>query len=132
MNAKEKEKQIMARKEQAGFDAPDDSESMITPSEVIVLGKRKYTIKPLTLRYMKMFESLARGAGNNLFNQEDYDMTLQVVSKAIGEEDVDFIEENITVPELQKVLAITARLSMHGMPNPQGGAKKGGAHGGRA
>jgi len=129
MNAKQKARQIAGVVDKSDNNAPDDSEVLIPKSENVKLAGKTYKIQALPLRYIREVADIAKINKDNQLTMEHYDKTLQVISRAIGEPDIAFIEENLIPVEAGRIIATAYRLSMQGMPNPQGGSKSGGGRG---
>lgn len=129
MNAKQKAKQIAGVESNVTNNAPDDSEVLIPRTEGVNIGGREYKIHGLPLRFIREFTEVLNVKKDSDFTEKHYRKLLEVVSKAVREPDIDFIEDNLTLFEVNQIIATAYRISMTGMPNPQGGAKKGGAHG---
>lgn len=129
MNAEEKEKQIEDMAEKSLKDIPDDSDILVPRTGTANIGGREYKIHGLPLRYIREFTDVLNVKNDSEFTPGHYKKLLDVVSKSIREPDIDFIEENLTLHEVSQIIATSYRISMTGMPNPQGGSKSGGGRG---
>jgi hypothetical protein len=129
MDAKQKAKQITKTVDEADKNAPDDSEVLVPKTGSVDIGGKNYKIHGLPLRFIREFSEVLNVKNDKDFTNGHYRKLLEVVSKSIKEPDIDFIEDNLTLHEVGLIIATSYRISMTGMPNPQGGSKSGGVRG---
>lgn len=127
MNAKQKAKQIAGVVDKADNNAPDDSEVLIPKTGSVNIGGKDYKINGLPLRFIREFTEVLNIRKESDFKESHYRKLLEIVSKAIREPDIDFIEDSLTLFEVNQIIATAYRISMTGAP--QGGSKSGGVRG---
>lgn len=93
----------------------DDIDIISPESECFKLGDREYEIKPLPLGRIKLLVRLSK-LQDKLNTEEGIDETIMIIGKVIGEKDVEFLGEHITVDEITDLFKIIEKVNYRGAP----------------
>jgi hypothetical protein len=129
LTAEEKQKQI-EKAQGASQDkeslTPEASAAIFAPEPVIIkVGDRPYTLSAMKLRQTQLLIRLTKLIrGTTVDNiEETIDKIAEGLSQLLKEPDREFLMDNLDMPLIQRILAITTRLTYMGIP--LGGPPKG-------
>ena len=118
MTKDDKEKQIV-KAENQGAEAQEETQDLniFMPEPIpLVLGKKKYLLRPLKLNQMRLLVKLSELGVKNSMGGKEIDLIVDCLSEILPEPDKKYLEECIDVPTLRGIFLKLNLLNYAGVP----------------
>lgn len=108
-------KKVLSKQLNANTGDIDELEVVDPVPEIVEIAGRKYEIKPLPLKKIKLILKLTK-LQNKLYSEETIDEVVESVAQILGEKDTDFISDNVDVKTIGRIFAAVAKVNFRGVP----------------
>jgi len=118
MTKDDKEKQIV-KAESQGTEAQEETQDLniFMPEPVpLVLGKKKYLLRPLKLNQMRLLVKLSEISMKTVMGNKEIDLIIDCLSEILPEPDKKYLEQFIDVPTLGNIFMKLNLLNYAGVP----------------
>ena len=118
MTKDDKEKQIV-KAENQGAEAQEETQDLniFMPEPVpLVLGKKKYLLRPLKLNQMRLLVKLSEISMKTVMGNKEIDLIIDCLSEILPDPDKKYLEQFIDVPTLGNIFMKLNLLNYAGVP----------------
>jgi len=121
------EERVAVVEQATGMSKPEseinDDDIFNPEAKVIVLGSRKYEIKPLKLKEMRVLIQLSKIDLKN-FDESQLQQVIDCISIILHEPDKDVLESEIDIPVMMQLFEDISKVNYNGVPKPVKADKK--------